>query len=245
MREKRTWYIGRVKTLPDIGILVGDPARIDLFAENMERVSSISSRHGFKMITGQFNKIPMTVISFGMGGPAAAVVIEELAILGVKIVIRAGTAMALNCSLGDLIVAEGAIRLDGTSSWYLPLAFPAIPDTQLSLAFINHLEQTKANYVTGIMISIDALHPRKIAQLERTIFSQYVGAVGLDMETATIFTASKALGLKSSSLCLASVKFGDFKTLSGKSRKKGERQLISAVLNGVCQYIASRNNGYV
>ncbi|MEM1540626.1 MAG: hypothetical protein QXJ07_04510 [Candidatus Bathyarchaeia archaeon] len=237
MSKEKTWYLQCKKRLPEIGILVGDPARVDIFAANMEQVTKVSSHHGFKMIIGQFKKTPMSVLSFGMGAPAAAVAIEELAILGTKIVVRAGTAMALNCSLGDLIVAEGAVRLDGTSPWYLPLAFPAIPDAQLLTAFIKYLEQEKINYVSGIMISIDALHPKRIAQLEKENMNLTQHIRGIDMETATIFAASRALGLRSLSVCLASVKFGNFEKLSKKERKNGEQHLVSVVLQGVCQYV--------
>ena len=92
----RAWYLGcRPADVGERAVLVGDPGRIELFAEQLDDVCPIGDNRGLRSITGSSGGLPVTVSAFGMGAPIAAIVLEELAQLGVRAVLRVGTVLTL------------------------------------------------------------------------------------------------------------------------------------------------------
>ncbi|MGC8817408.1 MAG: nucleoside phosphorylase [Candidatus Hadarchaeum sp.] len=237
MNQPRTWYLHQSGALPEVAILVGDSKRLDLFAEKLKHSDTDRSHHGFALLKGTYEGIPLSVTAYGIGAPAIAVAIEELATLGAKIIVRAGTVMALSCPLGSLILAEGGVRLEGTSSSYLPIEFPAIPDPELFEGFARALSSLGVPYYLGLVASLDGLYPRKLKEekIDVKLFHKF-GVVGMDMETAAAYVVSKFLGLKAVSLCLASVEFGSFNTLAEGERRSLEELLVEATLKGIKSY---------
>src|SRR2546422_317834 len=123
------WYLGlKSGDVASRCILVGDRARVDMFGAHLKDARLLSDRRGLRTVGGTFQGVPVTVSAFGMGAPIAAVLLEELAAIGVRVALRAGTAMSLapdRLPLGTFIVAHAALRAEGTSLTYAPLGYPA------------------------------------------------------------------------------------------------------------------------
>ena len=118
-------------TKGDIGryvILPGDPARCEKIAQYFDDPKQIAHNREYTLWTGSLDGVPVAVCSTGIGGPSAAIAMEELVECGADTFIRVGTSGGIVDKVkgGDIVIATGAIRQEGTSREYLPLEFPAV-----------------------------------------------------------------------------------------------------------------------
>ena len=111
----------------EYAILPGDPARVERVKKYLAQVKEIAFNREYKSITGYYKGIKVLVMSTGMGGASVGIAIEELKQIGVKTMIRIGSCGALQkeIHLGDLIIANGAVRDEGTSKSYVRRQSPA------------------------------------------------------------------------------------------------------------------------
>ena len=117
----------------DIGryvILPGDPARCEKIAQYFDNPKQIAQNREYTLWTGTLDGVPVAVCSTGIGGPSAAIAMEELVECGADTFIRVGTSGGIVDKVkgGDIVIATGAIRQEGTSREYLPIEFPAVAD---------------------------------------------------------------------------------------------------------------------
>ena len=113
-------------------LLPGDPLRAKYIAETyLDDVVQTNSERGMLGFRGTWEGKPVSVQATGMGCPSAAIVIEELVMLGCKKLLRVGTCGGLqpHHALGDMIVALTAVPQDGTVDTYVARA--ALPDGRL------------------------------------------------------------------------------------------------------------------
>ena len=118
----------------DTALLPGDPGRVRSLAEAMGPTVDLTSHREYTSCLTQVQNQPVLVCSTGMGGPSTAICLEELARLGIRRVIRVGTTGSIQegLELGDVVIIKAAVRLEGTSSHYAPLEFPAVADFELT-----------------------------------------------------------------------------------------------------------------
>ncbi|MFO8035178.1 MAG: nucleoside phosphorylase [Anaerolineales bacterium] len=225
-------------------VLVGDPARVKLFAEEMEKAKIVSQEREFTTLFGEYNNVPVAVISVGIGAPSAAIVMEEVWELGGKVVIRAGTGMSINTSLGTYLLPEGAVRYDGVSRTYLPLEFPALADLDLILSFKNTLTQEGVNFRTGLLATSDGFYTDMV---HHAVESQNpvrknrrwidhlskLNVIGADMETSAIYTVAKYLDIKTLSLLVTTVDGKTRDSLKESIRSEKEKKLARLVLKSL------------
>lgn len=126
----------------DIGkyvILPGDPKRCAKIAEFLTDAKQVADNREFTTYTGTLDGIRVSVTSTGIGGPSAAIAIEELSKCGAHTFLRVGTCggMQENILGGDLVIADGAIRMEGTSREYAPVEYPAVPDFTVTTALVQ------------------------------------------------------------------------------------------------------------
>jgi uridine phosphorylase len=214
-QTNRAWYIGaRRDEVGAAAILVGDPGRIERIAEHMSDVQFIPENRGLKTITGTRDGQRITVSAFGMGAPIATIVLHELHALGIQTFLRIGTAMAVRpAKLGDFVLAEGAMRAEGTSNSYAPLGFPAIADFELNTELRDRLVTSGRPWHAGIFGTYDGFYTEMfglsgerremIGKLKEDIAR--LGLVGTDMETSALLVAARILGVRASTLCVATV----------------------------------------
>ena len=146
--------------IADFVILPGDPGRVNFIAEQFEDAKEIAFNREYKTITGTYKGRPVSVTSTGIGCPSAAIAIEELANIGAKTLIRLGTsgAMQEHTRVGDLVIANGAVRQEGTSLQYMPIEFPAVASSDMVSALENSAKENGAKYHIGIVQSKDSFY---------------------------------------------------------------------------------------
>lgn len=120
----------------DVGryvILPGDPGRVPLIAQHLENAVQIASNREYNVYTGYLDGVKVSVCSTGIGGPSAAIAVEELIMSGADTFIRVGTSGGIDLKVvgGDLLVASAAIRSEGTSHEYIPDDYPAVADFEV------------------------------------------------------------------------------------------------------------------
>jgi uridine phosphorylase len=225
----------------DIGevvLLTGDPARIDRIGEHLQDARVIAQNREFYTITGTYNGMRVSGVSSGIGAPSAAIAIEELALVGAKAIVRVGTTMGVSAPMGTFVISTGAIRHEGTSSVYLPIAYPAVPDWQLATDVIHSAKASSYQVLTGVTATYDAFYPLMApslignTQLDVSTLEQ-AGVLALDMETALLYILSARLRIASTSACIVTNQAAPFAILENEARQLGERALIHAVLNGL------------
>ena len=130
----------------DVGefvILPGDPKRCEKIAKYFDNPQLIADRREFVTYTGFLKGKKVSVTSTGIGGPSASIALEELVKVGAKKFIRVGTCggMDVNVKSGELVIATGAIRMEGTSKEYAPIEFPAVADYDIVTALKTSYEK--------------------------------------------------------------------------------------------------------
>ena len=204
---------------PDV-LLPGDPGRALALAQQLLAEPRMSNHaRGLWGYTGETHAgMPLSVQSTGMGGPSAAIVLQELAELGVERAVRVGTCGAVDPELehGELVVAGDALAEDGASQ-ALGSAEIAEPDPVLTAALAAGLRPSVSPsriVTTDLFYGSDGAHagPPRI----RSDAWRGRGAVAVEMEAATIFTLGRRLGVATACLLAVSDIF-----------RNGERQRIS------------------
>ena len=120
-------------------ILPGDPKRCKKIAEHLDDAKLVADSREFVTYTGTLNGVKVSVTSTGIGGPSAAIALEELVKAGADTFIRVGTSGGIDLSVksGDLVIATGAVRMEGTSKEYAPIEYPAVADIEVVNALIG------------------------------------------------------------------------------------------------------------
>ena len=156
---------------------------VDIFAEiNKVEVEG----KGKAMHTATANNI--TMINFGMGSANAATIMDLLTAINPKAVLFLGKCGGLKHvnNLGDFILPIAAIRGEGTSNDYYPPEIPALPAFALQKAISTAIRENDLDYWTGTVYTTN----RRVWEHDE-VFKEYLTktrAMGIDMETATIFT---------------------------------------------------------
>lgn len=195
-------------------LLPGDPGRVEALAKALGPAEPVGCHREYTSWLAQVAGVPVLVCSTGMGGPSVAIGLEELACLGIENFIRVGTTGAIQpqVQLGDVVINKAAVRLDGTSQHYAPLAFPAVASFELTRALQQAAIELQVPYHTGISVSSDTFWP---GQERYDSFTGYVrkalhgtlqewqalGALNYEMETATLFVVAQSFGLRAASIC--------------------------------------------
>ena len=193
-------------------ILPGDPKRCEKIAAYFDEPKLIADRREFVTYTGFLNGKKVSVTSTGIGGPSAAIALEELVKVGAKNFIRVGTCggMDTNVKSGDLVIATGAIRMEGTSKEYAPIEFPAVADYDIVTALKQSSEKFNLPHHVGVVQCKDAFYgqhnPEKMPvsyELENKWQAWLrMGTLASEMESAALFIAGSFLRVKVGSIFL-------------------------------------------
>lgn len=181
-------------------ILPGDPARVERIAQHLDSARELASNREYRSMTGSYRGVPILAMSTGMGGPSTAIAVEELRAIGITHAIRIGScgALAAGIGLGELLLASGAVRDDGTSKTYIPPQYPAVPDLELLLACRESAAARGLTQHLGLVRSHDSFYIDHEDEVSRYWSAR--GILGSDMETATLFTVGRLRGLKTASI---------------------------------------------
>lgn len=147
----------------DVGsyvILTGDPGRVEKIAAYLDEPRKVAENREYVTWTGSLNGVAVSVVSTGIGGSSASIALEELVHCGADTFIRVGTSGGMQPEIlgGDLIIASGAVRFEGTSKEYAPIEFPAIADHGLVSVLRESAEALGLYHHVGVVQSKDSFY---------------------------------------------------------------------------------------
>lgn len=193
-------------------ILPGDPGRVPKIAALLQEAKPLAQNREYTSWLGRLEGQPVAVVSTGIGGPSAAIAVEELAQLGVETFVRVGTCggMQLDVKAGDLVVVNAAIRMEGTSREYAPIEYPAVPDFGVTNALVDAARDVGVTYHTGVVECKDSFygqhqpekHPVSYELLNKWEAWLRMGCIASEMESAALFIAGAYRRVRVGSLFL-------------------------------------------
>lgn len=199
----------------DVGkyvILPGDPKRCEKIARYLENARLVADNREYVTYTGYLDGTAVSVTSTGIGGPSAAIAMEELVKSGADTFVRIGTCggMDLDVRGGDLVIATGAIRMEGTSKEYAPIEYPAVPDLGVTNSLVEAAKGGGYRYHTGVVQCKDSFYGQhepegKPVGYELTDKWQAWLAMGCkasEMESAALFIVGSSLKVRVGSVFL-------------------------------------------
>lgn len=194
-------------------LLPGDPGRARRVAEQLDDVQCYNEFRGLLGYSGTFHGKRVSVQTTGMGAPSAAIVVEELAMLGAKTVIRIGTcgAAAADVHPSDLVIATAACPLDGTTRQYLGGdAYAPAASFEVVRALVDAAGAADVRHHVGLIATEDALYSVTPGWSE-TWASR--GVLAQEMEASAVFTVAALRGLQAGCVLVASNSGGQHERL--------------------------------
>jgi uridine phosphorylase len=187
-------------------ILPGDPDRVEMIAGYLENPRFHHRHREYTAWLGELGGETVMVISTGMGGPSTAICVEELYMTGVHTFIRVGTCGGMNTKVvgGDLVIATGAIRMEGTSKEYVPIEFPAVANLDVTNALAAASKNLGATWHTGIVQCKDSFygqHSPERMPAGGELMAKWdawvkAGCLASEMESATLYIVCQILGAR-------------------------------------------------
>lgn len=193
-------------------ILPGDPKRCEKIAGYFENPVFVADNREYITYTGTLDGVRVSVTSTGIGGPSAAIAMEELWRCGADTFVRIGTCggMQTEVKSGDLVIATGAIRMEGTSKEYAPVEFPAVADLDVTNALVGAAKEKGYSFHTGVVQCKDAFygqHEPETKPVSYELMNKWeawkrLGCLASEMESAALFTVASYLGVRAGSCFL-------------------------------------------
>ena len=199
----------------DIGryvILPGDPKRCAKIAKYIDDAKLVADNREYVTYTGYLDGVKVSVTSTGIGGPSASIALEELVQAGADTFIRIGTCggMQLNVKSGDVVIASGAVRMEGTSKEYAPIEFPAVADIEVVNALMKAADELNVDSHVGVVQCKDSFYGQHSTErmpvgyelLNKWEAWKRLGCLASEMESAALFVVGSALHVKVGSVFL-------------------------------------------
>jgi len=186
--------------LTDLALVPGDPGRVDRIADHCTDSETVSTNREFKVVNATYEGRELTICSTGIGAPSAAIAVEELASVGVERFVRIGTCGALQSGIeiGDMVVATGAAKDEGTTRRYEAETVPAVPDYRTLTALVEAAEERGESVHTGPVATDDAFY----AETDEYVTEwEAAGLQAVEMEAAAIFSLARRKGLSAGAIC--------------------------------------------
>ena len=199
----------------DIGsyvILPGDPGRCRHIAAYLENPQKIAENREFTTYTGTLDGVKVSVVSTGIGGPSAAIALEELIHCGAHTFIRVGTSGGMQPEVlgGDLVIATGAVRMDGTGTEYAPIEYPATAHFDVVQALQQAAVQSGNRFHIGVVQCKDSFYGQHepenmpVSAVLKQKWDAWLGcgALASEMESATLFIVAAVRRVRIGSILL-------------------------------------------
>ena len=193
----------------DIGeyvIMPGDPKRCAKIAEHFDNAKLVADVREYVTYTGSLDGVKVSVTSTGIGGPSASIAIDELAKCGAKTFIRVGTCGGMQEDVmgGDIVIATGAIRMEGTSREFAPIEFPAVPNLDVTNALVQAAKNLGVRNHAGVVQCKDSFfgqHEPEIMPVSYELQNKWeawlrLGCLASEMESAALFVAGSFLRVR-------------------------------------------------
>lgn len=193
----------------DVGkyvILPGDPKRCAKIAKHFDDAKLVADSREYVTYTGYLDGVKVSVTSTGIGGPSAAIALEELVKAGADTFLRVGTCGGMQKEImgGDLVIATGAIRMEGTSKEYAPIEFPAVADLDIVNALVKSAKELNKTYHIGVVQCKDSFygqHSPETKPVSYELMDKWnawlrLGCKASEMESAALFIVGSYLNVR-------------------------------------------------
>lgn len=193
----------------DVGryvILPGDPKRCEKIAKHFEEAKLVADSREFVTYTGYLEGEKVSVTSTGIGGPSASIAMEELVQCGADTFVRVGTCGGIDLDVkgGDIVIATGAVRMEGTSREYAPIEYPAVADLEVANALVAAAKELGFTYHTGVVQCKDAFYgqhepemmPAGYELINKWEAWKKLGCLASEMETAALYIVAAKLHVR-------------------------------------------------
>ena len=193
----------------DVGryvLLPGDPGRCEAIAKHFDNPVHIGMNREYNIYTGTLLGEKVSVCSTGIGGPSAAIAMEELTKIGADTFIRVGTCGGIDLDVmpGDVVVATGAIRFEHTSLEYAPIEFPSVADFEITAALKEAGEALGYRTHTGVVQCKDSFYGQHSPETSPVYYEllnkweswKRLGVKASEMESAALFVVASALHVR-------------------------------------------------
>ena len=187
-------------------IMPGDPKRCAKIAEYFENPVLIADNREYVTYTGTLDGVKVSVTSTGIGGPSAAIAMEELYRCGADTFVRIGTCggMQPEVKSGDVVIATGAIRMEGTSREFAPMEFPAVADLTVTNALVDAAKQKGYPFHAGVVQCKDSFygqHEPETKPVSYELINKWeawkrLGCLASEMESAALFVVASYLHVR-------------------------------------------------
>lgn len=236
-----------------VALLPGDPGRVQALATTppFERARELANKREYRTWIAYAGGTPVLVTSTGIGGPSASIAIDELAQLGVRTFLRVGTTGAIqgDIDIGTVIVTTGAVRLDGASTHYAPIEYPAVAHPDVVQAAMIAARDLGVPVRAGVSASCDTFYP---GQERYDSFSGYVPrrfqgiteewrrlhVLNYEMESSTVLTLASAMGLRGGCVAGVVVNRARSENVSKADLEAGESNAVRVAVAAVVRLAA-------
>jgi uridine phosphorylase len=212
----------------------GDQKRAKKIADQFDSCHLVAETRGYVVYSGEYQGVFMTACGTGMGGPAVAIGVEELAHMGADTFIRVGSCGVFQPGqkTGDVIAASGTVRGGGTANAYLPPNFPAVPTFSVLRALVEAGEELKIPVTVGVGHAGDAFY----APHDRREFDSLknAGLVFVEMESDTLFIVGAVRGWRTGAIFTSDGTPTETKPAAGEADfRRGEMNAIQVALHAM------------
>ncbi len=228
MEKSKMMHIGICQG--DVGryvFLPGSPERAEKISKYFDNPKEIAYNREYRTFVGELDGVKVAVTSTGIGGPSAAIAIEELHQCGADTMMRIGTCASTSVKVktGDIVIPKGAVRMEGVGSHYLPMEFPAVPDYELVKEIEAAAVRLEMPYDTGITITKASFYSQNSPEtkpigpelINRWRSYEAGGVTSTSMECAPLFLISASLGIRSASVMVSAT---DYKKYENQDRQR-------------------------
>ena len=187
-------------------IMPGDPKRCKAIAAYLEDAELVADSREFVTYTGYLDGEKVSVTSTGIGGPSAAIAMQELVHAAAHTFIRVGTCGGMQTEIvgGDVVIATGAVRMEGTSREYAPIEYPAVADIDVVNALRESAGALGVTAHTGVVQSKDSFygqHSPGIMPVGYELMNKWeawkkMGCKASEMESAALFIVGAFLRVR-------------------------------------------------
>ncbi|WP_300331800.1 uridine phosphorylase [Fusobacterium sp.] len=205
--EGLQYHIGLRKG--DVGryvILPGDPKRCEKIARHFDDAKLVADNREYVTYTGYLDGVKVSVTSTGIGGPSAAIALEELVKSGADTFLRVGTCGGMQTEImgGDLVIATGAVRMEGTSKEYAPIEYPSVANLDVTNALVQAAKTLKATYHVGVVECKDSFYGQHEPSTKPVSYEleakweawKRMGCKASEMESAALFIVGDYLRVR-------------------------------------------------
>ena len=197
-------------------LLPGDPGRVPVISALWDESHHVATSREYVTHTGTYKGVPISCTSTGIGAPSTSIAMEELARCGARVFIRVGTAGTFldSVHVGDMVIFDAAMRMDGASRLYAPIEYPAVASHDVVEAAIQAADGLGLPHHVGITRSADTFyagHPQPGSSFNGYWQSSWrdhfddlarLNVAAAEMEASVIFVLARVWGLRAGGMAV-------------------------------------------